>query len=96
MTETMSVSGGDQTAPTLTGTWSANITGQDNCFANADLSGLMGDDDVAALYSDGCGGDVTVTHADANTLTEDCNWTIARTETITNAGGTNSTTNPLF
>ena len=89
---TMSVSGSDQSAPTLTGTWPSNITGQNNCFANADLSGLISDDDVAALYG-GCSGTVTVTHADVNTLTDNCGWTITRTYTINNACGTNSTTN---
>ena len=91
-TNTMSVSGSDQSAPTLTGTWPSNITGQNNCFANADLSGLISDDDVAALYG-GCSGTVTVTHADVNTLTDNCGWTITRTYTINNACGTNSTTN---
>jgi len=92
-TNTQSVSGSDQGAPTLTGTWPSNIVGQNNCFADADLSGLMSDDDVAALYNDGCGGTATVTHSDANTATDNCGWTITRTYTITNACGTNSTTN---
>jgi len=92
-TNTQSVSGSDQGAPILTGTWPSNITGQNNCFADADLSGLMSDNDVAALYNDGCGGTATVTHADANTTTDNCGWTITRTYTITNACGTNSTTN---
>ena len=42
----------DDVDPALTGTWPANITGQDNCFANADISGLLSNDDVKALYSD--------------------------------------------
>jgi len=92
-TNTQSVNGSDQRAPTLTGTWPSNIVGQNNCFADADLSGLMSDDDVAELYSDGCGGTITVSHSDANTLTDNCGWTITRTYTITNACGTNSTTN---
>lgn len=91
-TNTMSVSGSDQSEPALAGTWPDNITGQDNCFANADLSGLISDDEAAAQYIDGCGGSVTVSHSDANTLTDNCGWTITRTYTITNACGTNSTT----
>ncbi|MBR3648074.1 MAG: hypothetical protein IKN59_06780, partial [Paludibacteraceae bacterium] len=83
----------DETAPTLSGTWPDNITGQDNCFANADASGLLSDDDVAALYSDNCNV-VTVTHEDANTLTSDCGWTITRTYTIKDFCG-NSTTNTM-
>ena len=53
----------------------------------------MSDTDVAALYSDGCSGTVSVSHTDANTSEDNCDWTITRTYTITNACGTGSTTN---
>ncbi|MBR3945800.1 MAG: HYR domain-containing protein, partial [Bacteroidales bacterium] len=80
---TMSVSGSDQSAPTLTGTWPDNITGQNNCFADADISGLYGDDAVRVLFSD-CS-TITVTHDDVNTRTDNCGWTITRTYTIKDA-----------
>ena len=79
---TMTVSGGDQSAPELIDpvSWPANITGQNNCFANADISELYSDDAIKALFSD-CS-QITVEHSDANTSTDDCNWTITRTYTI--------------
>ena len=80
---TMSVSGSDQSAPALSGTWPDNITGQNNCFADADISGLYGDDAVRALFSD-CS-TITVTHDDVNTRTDNCGWTITRTYTIKDA-----------
>ena len=78
-TKTMSVSGSDKTAPALVGTWPKDIIDQDNCVANADITGLMSDDDVKALYKD-CG-TFDVTHADATTG-DDCGWTVTRTYTI--------------
>ncbi|MBQ3832159.1 MAG: hypothetical protein II815_03195, partial [Bacteroidales bacterium] len=77
---TMSVSGKDLTKPELTGTWPENITNQNNCFANADISGLYSNEQVADLFTD-CS-PITVTSVDANTLTDDCGWTITRTYTI--------------
>ena len=92
--QTMSVSGSDQSAPALTGTWPENITGQNNCFANADISGLLSDDDVKAMYSD-CS-TITVTHSDANTLTADCGWTITRAYIIKDACGNTVTPAPAM
>ena len=77
---TQTISGSDQTAPALVGEWPADITGQNNCFANADISGLLSDEAVKALYED-CG-DITVTHTDSEKETSDCGWTITRTYTI--------------
>ena len=77
---TMSVSGKDLTKPELTGLWPDNITNQNNCFANADISGLYSNEQVADLFTD-CSS-ITVTSVDANTLTDDCGWTITRTYTI--------------
>ncbi|MBR3434805.1 MAG: hypothetical protein IKG88_02830, partial [Bacteroidales bacterium] len=80
-TKTQSISGSDQSDPVLTETWPDNITGQDNCFADADISGLLSNDDVAEMFTD-CSG-VTVTSEDENTITSDCGWTITRTYTVT-------------
>ena len=51
----------DVTPPTLTtaGSWPDNITGQNNCYDDRNISGLLSDDDAAALYSDNCGGTVS-------------------------------------
>ena len=80
ITKTQSVSGSDQTAPELTGTWPADITGQNACMSDASVSGLAGDDDIAALYTD-CA-NITVTHTDADATGDNCSWTIVRTFTI--------------
>ena len=77
------MSGSDQTAPALTGTWPSDITGQDNCKAAASVAGLASDADIKALYSD-CS-TITVTHVDADATGDDCAWTIVRTFTIKDA-----------
>ncbi|MBQ1653865.1 MAG: hypothetical protein II060_08765, partial [Bacteroidales bacterium] len=84
----------DQTVPELTGTWPSNITGQNNCFANADISGLLSNDAVEALYED-CSG-ITVSHSDANTSTDNCGWTITRTYTIQDPYGNTVEPNPTM
>ncbi len=64
----------DVTPPTLTtaGSWPDNITGQNNCYDDRNISGLLSDDDAAA---------VSATHTDAVTG-DDCSWTVTRTYTI--------------
>ncbi|MBO5829026.1 MAG: T9SS type B sorting domain-containing protein, partial [Paludibacteraceae bacterium] len=78
-TKTMSVSGSDKTVPELIGTWPKDIVDQDNCVANADITGLMSDNDVKALYKD-CS-TFEVSHTDVTTG-DDCGWTVTRTYTI--------------
>ena len=73
-------SGGDLTSPVLTGSWPDNITGQNNCLANADKSGLKDASYIQALYED-FSGIVTVTFKD-DTIGNDCAWTITRTYTV--------------
>ena len=80
----------DTTRPTLSGTWPENITGQDNYFANRDISGLLSNDAVKALYTDNCGGEVTVESSDVVTG-NDCGWTVTRNYTITDACNNTST-----
>ena len=74
----------DVTAPTLkpNTSWPANITGQNNCYANRDISGLYSNNQVKNLFADGCGGTITVTSSDAQTSTSNCGWTVTRTYTI--------------
>ena len=64
---TITYSGKDLDAPTLTvpGSWPSNITGQDNCMANADKSGLKSNEDIKYLFSD-CG-PIVVTSKDDTT-----------------------------
>ncbi|MCR4825328.1 MAG: InlB B-repeat-containing protein, partial [Bacteroidales bacterium] len=87
VTQTINIK--DQTAPALASgkSWPANITGQNNCYANRDISGLYSDDQVKALFTDNCGGTITVSHTDAETATSDCGWTVTRTYTITDPCG---------
>lgn len=73
-------SGGDLTSPVLTGSWPDDITGQNNCLANADKSGLKDASYIQSLYED-CSGIVTVTFKD-DTIGNDCAWTITRTYTV--------------
>ncbi|MCQ2208340.1 MAG: hypothetical protein MJZ02_09000, partial [Paludibacteraceae bacterium] len=80
----------DVHAPKLVGEWPENITGQNNCKADADILGLLTDTHVKNLYAD-CS-KITVTHKD-DTTGDNCGWTVTRTYTITD--GTNSTTNTL-
>ena len=97
---TMSISGSDQTAPewNRTQTWAElvqNITGQNRCFADADTTGLLDDDEIAAFYTDHCGQPVTVTHGENgngedvavlnSNSNPDCGWTWTRTYNITDA-----------
>ncbi len=86
---TFTVSGGDQTAPALTGTWPSNITGVNNCEANAPAGPT--DAAIAALYTDACGGTITVTHTSTPSGT-DCSWSILYTYTIKDK--CNNTVNP--
>ena len=71
-TNSMSVLGSDQTAPALKATaeWPTDITGQDNCFANADTTGLKDASEIKALYED-CS-NITVTVSDNATATDNC------------------------
>ena len=81
---TQYISGSDQTAPTLTGTWPNNITGQNNCMDNANTSVLYNNAQVKALFSD-CSA-ITVDSVDVVTST-DCQWTVTRTYTVKDACG---------
>ena len=77
----------------MNGTWPDNITGQDNCLANADTTGLKDDSEIKALYND-CS-TITVTHTD--TIEGDaCGWIVTRTYTITDLCGNTVTPAPTM
>ena len=80
VTKMQTLSGSDQTAPALTGTWPNNVTGQNHCMNQADVSVLANDNDIKALYTD-CG-TISVTHTDAPAMGDNCGWQIVRTFTI--------------
>ena len=90
----MSVSGSDQTAPALNGTWPENITEQDNCFDDADTTSLKDASEIAALYND-CS-NVTVTVSDEATTNDNCGWTWTRTYTIKDECGNTVTPAPTM
>ena len=73
----------DTTAPVFAAnkSWPQNITGQNNCKANADKSELLTETSAAALFTDNCGGTVTATYEESTTG-NDCSWTVTRTYTI--------------
>ncbi|MBR5982399.1 MAG: leucine-rich repeat protein, partial [Bacteroidales bacterium] len=79
----------NNTAPELIDTWPSNITGQNACYANRDISGLISDSDVENIYTANCG-TISVSHSDVADPTANCGWTVTRTYTITD--GCNQTT----
>ncbi len=87
------VSGADLTAPTLTSSWPSNVTGVNNCMANAPVG--PSDAAIAALYTDGCGGIITVTHTAVPSGT-DCAWSVLYSYTIMDKCGNTVTPAPMF
>ncbi len=64
----------------------ADIEGQDNLYADRDTSVLYSDDQVKALYQDNCGGDnLTVTHIQVDSSTENSGWKTTRIYTVVTA-----------
>ncbi|MCQ2276149.1 MAG: hypothetical protein MJZ87_04295, partial [Bacteroidales bacterium] len=92
--KSITYSGSDRTAPVRnTDPWPSNITGKNSCLADADISGLKSDEDIASLYTD-CG-KVTVTHID-NATGNDCEWTITRTYTVKDTCNNQVTPSPTM
>jgi hypothetical protein len=90
---TFTVSGGDVTAPALTGTLPSDVTGVNSCLANAPAG--PSDADIAALYTDACGGAITVTHTAVPSGT-DCSWSVLYTYTISDKCGNTVIPAPTF
>jgi parallel beta-helix repeat protein len=92
---TVNYQGSDKTAPVLTGTWPTDITDVDDCAANVPAEPT--DATIAALYTDACGGNITVTHTTtpgvANT---NCIWSYAFEYTIQDACGNIVMPKPVF
>ncbi|MCQ2210570.1 MAG: gliding motility-associated C-terminal domain-containing protein [Paludibacteraceae bacterium] len=89
---TLAISGGDFTAPELTGTWPADTVLQNNPLSKADTTGLWNADEIAKMFSD-CD-TVIVTAIDSlDENGSNCNWTWIRTYTIKDASGNIYTTN---
>ena len=88
-TKTMSISGFDNTAPVLTGTWPNNIAGINSPLVESLKNNLYSNEQVKALYND-CH-EITVTSSDATTGS-DCGWTITRTYTIEDECGNKAET----
>jgi hypothetical protein len=90
---TFTVSGGDHTAPVLTGIWPSNISSINNCLANAPAGPT--DAAIAALYNDACGGTISVTHTTVPSGT-DCSWSVVYTYTIKDKCNNTVTPSPTF
>jgi HYR domain len=86
-------SGADLTAPTLivAGSFPAGQTGINNCLANAPAGATIAA--IAALYSDNCGGLITVVKTTVTTGT-DCGWTVTYTYSIKDKCGNEVTPKP--
>ena len=83
-TKTMNVSGGDHTAPALTGTWPDNISDVNSCLVDTLQNLLYTNAQVKALFSD-CG-EFTVD----STLTisgDNCSWIVTKAYTVKDACG---------
>jgi len=87
--------GGDKTAPALTGTWPANIAGVNNCAAN--VPDEPTDAVIALLYTDACGGDITAAHTKtADPLNTNCSWSYTYEYTIKDACNNVVLPKPVF
>ena len=71
--------------------WPSNVTGQDVCVRDADLSVFLSETEVQALYED-CN-TITVTYSQ-ETVIDKCDWTVTRTYTVKDACD-NETTNTI-
>ena len=65
--------------------WPENLTGQNNCFADADTTGLKDAQEIQKLFEHS--DEVTVEIQDNATKTSNCDWEWTRTYTISVTGG---------
>ncbi|MDX9925751.1 MAG: lectin-like protein, partial [Bacteroidales bacterium] len=72
-------SGGDMTAPVLVGTFPTGQTNMNLCFTSIPAGPAIAD--IASLYTDNCGGPITVTKTGTPTGT-DCSWSVTYTYTV--------------
>ena len=79
-------------------TWPEDITGQDNCFVEADTSGLEDAGAIQMLYAESnqvASNEITVKIKDNPTKTDNCDWEWTRTYTILITGGCDSVTKTM-
>ena len=72
-------SGGDKTAPALTGAIPSGATAENLCFNAIPAGPTIAD--IAALYTDNCGGTITVVKTGTPTG-DDCSWAVTYHYTI--------------
>ena len=68
-------------APALTGTWPSDQTDVNSCYA--DRPDFPTNDQVKAFYTASCGKELTVTSTLTETKTDNCDWEVTNTYTIT-------------
>ena len=68
-------------APALTGTWPSDQTNVNSCYA--DRPAFPTNDQVKAFYTASCGKELTVTSTLTETKTDNCDWEVTNTYTIT-------------
>src|SRR5690606_30110449 len=77
----------DTTAPALTGTAYAGITGINACMADAETAAPFDAALAAQGYTDNCDGDLTITLENTEVTGTNCDWTVTYTFTVTDVCG---------
>ncbi|MEI6574705.1 MAG: HYR domain-containing protein [Bacteroidota bacterium] len=77
--------GGDLTAPTLTGTRYTGLSGVNSCKANAETTAPFNAVNATQGYTDNCGGTVTAVLTGSATTGTDCAWVTTYTFDIKDA-----------
>ena len=84
-------SGGDKTPPTLTGTFPSGQADMDLCYSAIPAGPTEAE--IAALYTDNCGGAITVVKSDVTTG-DDCSWSVTYSYTVRDKCGNYVSTVP--
>ena len=73
-----------------------DIENVDACYSTTHATQLRTDAQVKAMYSSNCDKTITVSHVDEQTKTNDCDWMITRTFTITDGCNTENKVQKIF
>ena len=79
--------GGDQTAPSKTGTSYAGMSNVNACMANAATAAPFNAANAALGYTDNCGGAVTATLTGTAVTGTNCSWTVTYTYSVKDVCG---------
>ena len=90
---TITYSGRDQTPPLLTGIWPADQSNLNLCYSA--IPAGPSTEDIRALFTDGCGGQVTVTKS-GTPSGDHCGWTVTYTYEVSDPCGNKVTPSPTI